>query len=245
MNDENKRFLANPLEYCRSTVINLQGAGGFVTGFDANQRYMTAYFDLVPWQGSGMLDYFSRKLYNPDQVILTPQLTPISNGDSQIHGFFAPYRSYGEFTSGIASGGSIANKSAVVIKASIQDVMVEVDQQNPAHPFIFTGGQNGCSLLLVDLGVPGKYTAIHYPNSGGKAQGYPLIGQQFQIVLESHFGMYGTTGDPNAACFFYHDGNRWTLIYQPQIQLPSSDEDYKQNRRPKMGLRMNAPAQQV
>jgi hypothetical protein len=237
MDSENKRFLADPLQYCRTTVINLQGAGGHITGgFDPNQVHTTAYFDLVPWQETGLVSSV-KKLFSSttEQVILSPQLGLISNGDSQIHGFYAPYREYGEFTSGIQGGGTV----------TIQSVMVQVDQQNPTHPFIFTGGQNGCSLLLLDLGVVGKYSAVHYPNSTGKAQGYPMLPGGAQIVLESHFNLYGTTNHPNAACFFYHNGNRWTLIYQPQTQLPASDDEYKQNRRPKMALRMNAPAQLV
>jgi hypothetical protein len=98
----------------------------------------------------------------------------------------------------------------------------------PPYKFIFTGGQNGCSLLLLRGSGLGTVAALHYPNSDGKGAGYPLLARvnrtAADIILAIDFDLYGETSNPNAASFFYHTGTEWIGITQPQIQgAPSTD----------------------
>ena len=86
---------------------------------------------------------------------------------------------------------------------------------------------------------------MHYPNSTGKAHNYPLLPRGYQVVLESHFALYGIERHPNACCFFYYDTNQWTLIYQPQSQGAATDEERLEHKRNKMSIRSASLAQQV
>jgi hypothetical protein len=196
---EVQRFLQDPLKYARTTCINLQGGGGHIVGgFDANRSYSPCYFDLVPWSTS----FFG----GASQVMLEPTVTM---GAGQITGYYVPYISYGDIAST-----NINHKDPVLLDG--------VPRVLPANRFIFTGGQNGCSLLLMNGNAAGTVSALHYPNSDGKAAGYPLLGlvgkTAADIIIAIDFDVYGETDNPNACSFFYHDGTEWIGVTQPQVQ---------------------------
>lgn len=200
---EVQRFLLNPLEYVKTTCINLQTASGAIgtASFDANSRYSPAYFDLVPW---------SKPLMgNPSQVMLAPQ-TAFSG--QMIAGYYAPYLAWGTVVSNNQSMVEVDNISATA----------------PPYKFIFTGGQNGCSLLLLTGTQLGTVCVLHYPNSDGKAHGYPLLQRinrtAANILLSIDFDFYGEEKYPNACSFFYHNGTEWVGVTQPQAQGAPSME---------------------
>ena len=196
---EVRRFLQDPLQYVKSTCINLQtrsGAGTVIPpgGFNPNLAYATVYCDLVPW---------STSLFAATQVMLSPQ-TALSA--EMIPAYYAPYLAFGTITS---------NNQA----------LAPLDNIPAAHPprrFIFTGGQNGCSFLLLRGAAHGNVCALHYPNSDGKHHGYPLLvgihRTAADILLAIDFDLYGDDNHPNACSFFYHNGTEWVGVTQPQKQ---------------------------
>ena len=207
MPTEEQKFTADPIKYATQTCINLQTAGGYVAsdGFDANKAYAPAYFSLSPWSTS----VFS----SVDQVILKPS---IKSSINSIAGYYVPYIAYGTITSN--------NANLVLLDG--------VPKSNPPFKFIFTGGQNGCSLLLLKSEYPAHVCALHYPNSEGKANGFPLlknIGKTKEdIIFSIDFDLYGDGSNPNAASFLFHDGAKWVGVTQPQIQ-GAPDMSHKRN----------------
>lgn len=140
MSAEVPKFLLDPLKYVTKVCINLQtGSGsGTVIGpgqFNANNSYAPCYFDLVPWSTS--------MVFSTDQVMLEPTTT---NGLNLITGYYAPYMAYGTVTS---------NNAALTPVDNIPKTL-------PPYKFIFTGGQNGCSLLLLRGTSPNTVCALHY-----------------------------------------------------------------------------------
>lgn len=211
---EVQKFLRDPFTYVKFTCINLQtpsGAGTVIPpgGFNANQAYSPAYFDLVPWSG-GLLTATT-------QVMLSAG-TKFSS--DLIAGYYVPYIAYG----------TIVNNGAAMVPLD------NVPASNPPYKFIFTGGQNGCSLLLLKGTQAGTVCALHYPNSDGKAADYPLLARigktKADILLAIDFDFYGTAQNPNACSFFYHDGTEWVGVTQPQVQ-GAANMDWK---RPSMSL---------
>ncbi|ARU59303.1 MAG: hypothetical protein MI864_24870 [Pseudomonadales bacterium] len=208
MPTEVAKFLLDPVKYATQTCINLQtgsGSGTTLGGFDANKSYSPCYFNLAPWSSS----VFSAT----NQVMLEPTTTP---GTGLITGYYVPYLAYGTITSN--------NASLVVLD--------NVPKSNPPYKFIFTGGQNGCSLLLLKGTSSSNVCALHYPNSDGKKNGYPLLSRinksASDIILAIDFDLYGDTNNPNAASFFYYDGSEWIGVTQPQIQ-GAPDMTHKRN----------------
>jgi hypothetical protein len=199
---EVERFKLDPKAYVKTTCINLQTQSGAVgsTVFNPNRAYDTMYCDLVPWSKFG---------WSTQQVMLAPQAM---YSPQTIMAYYVPYLAYGTITSNNQAMAPLENVSAT----------------NPAHKFIFTGGQNGCSLLLLEGATPGTVTALHYPNSDGKQAGYPLLSRinrdKSHIKLAIDFDMYGTAQHPNACSFFYHDGTEWIGLTQPQVQGAPSME---------------------
>ena len=123
-----------------------------------------------------------------------------------IPAYYAPYLAFGTITS---------NNQA----------LAPLDNIPAAHPprrFIFTGGQNGCSFLLLRGAAHGNVCALHYPNSDGKHHGYPLLvgihRTAADILLAIDFDLYGDDNHPNACSFFYHNGTEWVGVTQPQKQ---------------------------
>jgi len=214
---EVERFKLNPLAYVKVTCINPQTPSGMIgnVAFNANLAYDTMYCDLVPWSKS----FFG----STQQVMLAPQAAP---SPKMIPAYYVPYLAYGTITSNNQAMQPLENVSATA----------------PTHKYIFTGGQNGCSLLLLEGAVQGTVTALHYPNSDGKKAGYPLLSRinrdKSHIKLAIDFDMYGTDRQPNACSFFYHNGTEWVGVTQPQVQGPPS-KDWKRcsmslNGQPKM-----------
>ena len=194
---EVQKFTANPLGYVKTTCINLQTKGGATATFNANLAYNTAYFDLVPW---------STPLFGGvTQVMLAPQSAA---APGLMAGYYAPYLAFGTITSN--------NQPLVPLD--------NIPETGPPRNFIFTGGQNGCSLLLLRGTAANTVCALHYPNSEGKAQGYPLLARiartAADILLAIDFDLYGDARQPNACSFFYYNGTEWIGITQPQIQGP-------------------------
>lgn len=204
MSAEVAKFLLDPIKYTKAVCINLQTASGSkpaLGGFNANNAYAPAYFDLVPWSSS--------LFGGVSQVMLEPQT---ANAAGLMAGYYVPYINYGAITS---------NGQAMVL---LDDVPAKL----PPYKFIFTGGQNGCSLLLLRGSSPNTVAALHYPNSDGKAAGYPLLARvnrtAADILFSIDFDIYGETTNPNAASFLFHDGTEWVGITQPQVQgAPSTD----------------------
>ena len=116
-----------------------------------------------------------------------------------------PYRQYGAITS---------DKQDL---APVEGIPTSL----PAKKFIFTGGQNGCSLLLMK-GTGGTVSAFHYPNSDGKKKGYPLLQRigktKGDILLAIDFDLYGDAKNPNACSFFFCRNREWIGVTQPQVQ---------------------------
>jgi hypothetical protein len=200
---ENQRFVQDPLKYARDVCINPQTASGSGTtlgGFDANSAYQTCYVDLVPWSSS----FFSAA----SQVMPAFQT---GAGAGLIPAYYVPYLAYGTITS---------NGQTPVLLDNIPTTA-------PLHDFVFTGGQNGCSLLVLAGTNANTISTIHYPNSDGKAKGYPLLAQvnrtAAQIIFSLDFDFYGETKNPNACSFLYHNGTEWIGVTQPQVQgVPST-----------------------
>lgn len=197
---EVQRFMLDPLAYVKVTCINLQtpsGAGTAIPvgGFNANSAYATLYCDLVPWSSS--------LFGSSSQVMLAPQ-TGFSA--AMIPAYYAPYLAWGTI---------VSNNQPLV---PLDNIPAAAPPQN----YIFTGGQNGCSLLLLRGTMPGTVCALHYPNSTGKAAGYPLLAgigrTAADILLAIDFDLYGDTANPNACSFFFHNGTEWIGVTQPQIQ---------------------------
>lgn len=204
---ENQRFVQDPLKYARDVCINLQtgsGSGTTLGGFNAKLSYTNCYFDLVPWSAS---------LFAATQVMLEPTTTAAAG---LISGYYVPYLAYG-----------------TIVSNGMTPVLLDnIPTAGPPHRFIFTGGQNGCSLLLLNGTSPNTVSAIHYPNSDGKAAGYPLLAQvgrtAANILIAIDFDFYGETNNPNAASFFWHNGTEWVGVTQPQIQ-GQPDTSWKRN----------------
>jgi hypothetical protein len=196
---ENQRFALDPTKYVKETCINPQTRSGSagVVSFDVLKSYQTCYVDLVPWSSL----YFK----SIGQVMLEPQ---VAAGKGMLSAYYVPYLAYGMIQS---------NKMPPVL-------LDNVPATGAMHRFIFTGGQNGCSLLLLRGTSPGTVAALHYPNSTGRANGYPLLADvgksAADILIDIHFATYGETDNPNACSFFWHDGTAWVGITQPQIQGP-------------------------
>lgn len=212
------RFRTNPLNYARDVCINLQGRGGHITGgFDANKSYSPCWFDLVPWSSS----FFS----GASQVMLEPTLTM---APGLLQGFYVPYISYG----------NVASVDADHIDMVLLD---DVPKTVPPYSVVFTGGQNGCSLLMMTGTAPNTVSFVHYPNSDGKAKGYPLLANvgkaATDILISIDFDMYGETDNPNAASFFFHDGTQWVGVTQPQVQKPGMPD--RERGRPSMSINKN------
>ena len=193
---EVQKFLLSPLGYVKTTCINLQTKGGVpLTAFNPNLAYDTLYFDLVPWSSS--------LFGSASQVMLEPQ---IAAGPGLISGYYAPYLAFGTVTS---------NNQAL-------QPLDNIPKAAPPRKFIFTGGQNGCSLLLLRGTGADTVCALHYPNSEGKKQGYPLLERigrtTADVLLSIDFDLYGDAKQPNACSFFFHNGTEWIGITQPQIQ---------------------------
>jgi len=199
---ECQRFLINPLKYVRDVCINLQTPSGkrSLSDFDANNCHEHCWFDLVPWSTS----LFS--FGGASQVILEPTT---KRGDDLITGYYVPYISYG------------------VVKNHIDEpvLLKGVPEKMPPRSFVFTGGQNGCSLLMMKGTEPNTVDFMHYPNSDGKESGYPLLERvkptaktAEDIILSIDFDDYGEKYNPNACSFFYHDGKEWVAVTQPQVQ---------------------------
>ncbi len=199
---EVQRFLLSPTTYVKTTCINLQTRSmATPTAFNANLAYDTAYFDLVPWSSS--------LFGSASQVMLVPQ---VGAGPGLIDGYYVPYLAFGTITS---------NNQALA-------PLENVPKNAPAHKFIFTGGQNGCSLLLLTGNSADTVCALHYPNSEGKREGYPLLSRigrtAADVLLSIDFDLYGDELQPNACSFFFHNGTEWIGITQPQLQgAPSRD----------------------
>ncbi len=215
---EVQRFLTDPLKYARTVCINLQGGGGHIIGgFNANNSYAPCYFDLVPW---------STSLFGgASQVILTPTL---AMGANQITGYYVPYISYQSINST-----NLDHIAPVLLDG--------VPRNLPANQFIFTGGQNGCSLLLMNGNAGNTVSVMHYPNSNGKGLGYPMLAQvgktAADIIIAIDFDVYGEAENPNACSFFYHNGTEWMGVIQPQVQGPVNMEW----KRPSMSINKQKP----
>jgi hypothetical protein len=194
---EVQRFLQGPLAYVKNTCINLQTPSGSLgnAAFNPNLAYDTIYCDLVPWSSS--------VFGGASQVMLAPQSAAAMN---MVAGYYAPYLAFGTI---VSNNQNLAPQDNIPAAA-------------PPRRFIFTGGQNGCSFLLLRGTNPGTVCALHYPNSDGKGAGYPLLARiartAADILLAIDFDLYGETNYPNACSFFYHDGTEWIGVTQPQVQ---------------------------
>ena len=188
MDGHNDRFRANPYAYCSLVTVNIQTASGDLgLQFNANKAHETAYVDLVPW------DKGSRA----SQVVFSPSMQ--NRGGKLLAGYYVPYLAFGTITSNGASLQTLA-----------------IPKRNPKHPYVFTGGMNGCSLLLLEH-TDDAYLAVHYPNSDGREKGYPLLNGA-KVVLDVHFDQYGSGSNPNAFNFLHFNDGAWTAIVQSQAQ---------------------------
>lgn len=205
------RFRNDPLKFARDVCINLQTADAFVRegDFDPNKSYSPCWFDLEPFSSS----LFSGAV----QVILKPT-TQLAAG--LLQGYYVPYISYGK----------VASTTLVLLD--------DVPTSSPAYTVVFTGGQNGCSLLMLKGRTADTLSFVHYPNSNGKKNSYPLLGTvgktAADILLAIDYDMYGDEDkaaaryNPNAASFFFHNGKQWVGVTQPQVQaLPPHDKSQK------------------
>jgi hypothetical protein len=214
MSAEVPKFLNDPLLYVAKVCINLQtgsGQGTTLADFNANFTYAPCYFDLAPWS-TGFFSSFS----TVTQVMLVPTT---QGGPDLISGYYVPYIAYGSITS---SGSEMMP-------------LDDVPATDPPYDFIFTGGQNGCSLLLMTGSKPNTVCALHYPNSDGKKNGYPLlknIGKTDKdILIAIDFDLYGEAANPNACSFFYYK-KEWIGVTQSQIQgMPDME-----HKRPTMSI---------
>lgn len=196
---ECQRFITNPLSYVRDVCINVQTCGRRGVGaFNANLSYAHCWFDLVPWSTS-LFGGASQVMLEPTAV-LRPGL---------IQGYYVPYISYG----------NVVSTSADHIAPVLLD---GVPRTLPPNSFVFTGGQNGCSLLMMNGSTPNTLSFLHYPNSDGKQQHYPILAQvgktEADIILSIDFDIYGEPENPNACSFFLYNGTEWVAVTQPQVQ---------------------------
>ncbi|HZH16031.1 MAG TPA: hypothetical protein VE057_16900 [Archangium sp.] len=195
---ENGRFTQDPPRYARDVCINLQARSGAQSGgLKLAASHAPAYFDLVPWSTSFVS--------SATQVVLEGSA---NDAPGLIPGYYVPYIAYG----------SIASTAAAHIAPVLLD---NIPEQSPPYRFIFTGGQSGCSLLLLRSATVGCVAAFHYPNSDGKAKGYPLLAQvgrsASDILLAIDYACYGDEQNVNGASFFWHNGTEWVGVTQSQV----------------------------
>lgn len=161
---ECQRFITNPLSYVRDVCINLQTRGrGGAGAFNAKLSYAPCWFDLVPW---------STSLFGgASQVMLEPTAVM---GAGLIQGYYVPYISYGNVVS------TAADHIAPVLLDGVPRTL-------PPNSFVFTGGQNGCSLLMMNGSTPDTLSFLHYPNSDGKQNHYPILCRSGKPMPTSFF----------------------------------------------------------
>ena len=61
--------------------------------------------------------------------------------------------------------------------------------------FVFTGAMNGCSLVIAN-DAAGNLWGVHYPNSNGEKQGFPMLARD-QLVLAKSSGLTYRTAWPD------------------------------------------------
>jgi len=217
---QNSLFISDPLRYCQTTCINASTPphNRYDDNFNPNLRYQSMYANLKPWHSHAVLWKLRRKILS--QVLFRPR--PMHTSGTPIHGYWVPY----------VQAGIAAREGLKIL-------------QIPRHPgdtrrFVFTGGMNGCSLLLCErAGDAANYYVVHYPNSEGRSQLYRLLGPYYTIIMDLHFGIYMTSYEVkhyaddvpviggstvynelgNAFIFLYYEGGEWTAIVQRQVDM--------------------------
>ena len=208
----NHFFLTNPVDYL-SKVVVLTISSNYGR-LDPNNPYGSIYLDLVNVD-SGIKSGHKIVCANFD---LAPKA-----GDTQIKAGYVPY----------ASEGDVKNKRFLLPALELPQTLTT--------KFIFTGAMNGCSLILASNRLGRKY-AIHYPNSNGARNGYPLMaraGYTYEKTIDyyriGNKPYYGTEigGDREAPgkkgswynmfAFFYYNNGHWNIISQPQIVTMNMD----------------------
>jgi hypothetical protein len=189
----NTNFSRDPIAFCKRKCVNIQNTQASIKVFDARLAYADAFIDLVPWGNN--------------QVVFTPKGSLVWTGKSTIlKGYYFPYIAYGDLTS--------TGHAAKPLK--------DIPKNNPKHKFIFTGGVNGCSPMLLKGDDDRTVWGFHYPNSDGKEKGYPLlkmIGKSSSdIIIALDFDLYGTGTDPNGFAFFYFENGKWVGVVQSHKQ---------------------------
>lgn len=189
----NKKFERDPIAFCKEKCVNIQNRQGDFAVFNPRLAYQHSFFDLKPW--------------GKNQVIFTPCGSGTWGGkDTILRAYYFPYIAYGDLTS--------TGHAAVPLKG--------IPKTNPAYNYIFTGGVNGCSPMLLKGDYSNTVWGFHYPNSDGKKKGYPLLSDigktADDIIISLDFDVYGTDTNPNGFAFFYYYNGQWTGVVQSQIQ---------------------------
>ncbi|MEK6239400.1 MAG: hypothetical protein N2C14_32180 [Planctomycetales bacterium] len=193
----NTKFVRDPIAYLKSTCVSMQTKGGLIgKDFDFRKAHEHAFIDFSPWSWGS----FAK------QVVFTAKATGTWTGkDSILKSYYFPYIQYGSLTGGHA---------AVPLKG--------IPKTNPAYNFIFTGGVNGCSPMLLEGDSSGEVWGFHYPNSDGQKKDYPLLNligkSSSDIIISLDFkGTYGSKKHPNGFAFFYYQGTKWVGVTQSHL----------------------------
>lgn len=202
----NAAFLRNPVDYLSKIAVLTIGSN--YGDLDANQPYASIYLNLVSIDSG---------LKSGNKVVCANFDSNPVGGDSSINASFVPY----------ASEGDVKNNRFLLPALELPP--------NGRPKFIFTGAMNGCSLVLASNRFGRRY-GIHYPNSNGAINKYPLLtkaGYKYEksidfYIIDGKPG-YGTRVDEsrdapgggwyNTFSFFYFDipTRKWMIICQPQI----------------------------
>ena len=204
MAGQNESFLADPKAYMSRVAIENNFATGAMAQntFNDQQSHDRCYMDLVPLDG-GLLSVVTR--------VKSEFRTTAKPGAVSINGGYVPY-----VAEGTCNGGTPLPKTRL--------------QTNGDPKFVFTGAMNGCSLVIAEDASHALW-GVHYPNSGGASNGFPLLTRDHLTLKKSmdyiDYGfkreiMEATSKGTwcNTFAFFYYD-DEWKILAQCQFCTPT------------------------
>ena len=204
MANETDHFLSDPRGYMSRVAIESafnEGSQPIGGDFNPAQAHALCYLRLEAVDG-GMLS-------SPTRARVRFSMAP-KFGDTSISCGYVPY-----IPEGTCLGGTALPK-------------VQLDPHG-SPKFVFTGAMNGCSLVIAN-DAAGNLWGVHYPNSNGEKQGFPMLARD-QLVLAKSMD-YVSYGLPdkivltlgvgawcNTFSFFYYE-NEWKILAQAQYCAP-------------------------
>lgn len=213
-NQQNANFLSNPEGYLQtiSTANKFNLGGKIDMEVNLDEPHAKILMNLRPLDGG----LFSSTKRVEAEYGISPK---ISDGDSIIVGAWVPYHVEGD----VASGASSLGKVPIATRPG------------PTDPkFVFTGAMNGCSMVVA-RNEAGQLFAVHYPNSTGFLNGFPLLkADKLEHVKSINYEGAGGYGEDrteleklpkavwsNAFCCLAFQEGEWKVLGQSQLVTPN------------------------